>query len=72
MTASDRNLRSLCGVDVKLHAFSKTIHISGHCGPFRPLWVLSIELGAPTKCENMNKDEVKDNELPKSLSGATI
>jgi hypothetical protein len=47
------DLKSLLGIDVLIHAFSRTIHISGHCGPFQPLYTVNIELevGAPdTTC----------------------
>ena len=61
MTASQKNLRSLYGVDIKMHAFSKTFHISGSCGPFKPLWMMSIELGTPTRNGSTDINETKDD-----------
>ena len=65
MTRAPQNIRTLCGVDIKMHAFSKTIHISGHCGPFKPKYVMSIELGTPTT-ESTDSSDSEDNHSPTS------
>ncbi|CAB9515086.1 expressed unknown protein [Seminavis robusta] len=56
------DLRSLLGVDLKVHIFSHTLNIVGHCSPFQPLYTLNIELGTPEACggTQQNTDDVAD------------